>query len=159
MATETKTYDPAAIVVTIGGKDLSGYEPGTFVTLVRNVNNYDWTVGPDGVEGIRTKRNDRSALLTFTLRQTAAANFILSNLANRDEQGGEGGNDGVVKISISDTSTPETIYVTGKGWIEKPADANFAETPQGRAWQIRLSTVPMVHGSTPATAALAEQIT
>ncbi len=154
-ATESKTYNPANIIVTVGGAILSGFEAGTFVTLVRNVNNFDWTVGPDGVEGIRTKRNDRSALLTFTLRQTAAANLLLSNLANRDEQAG----DGVVPISITDTSAPATTYLTGKGWIEKPADANFAETPQGRAWAIRLADVPMVHGGTPATEALSASLT
>lgn len=153
-ATETKTYDPAEVTLTVGGAILSGFEPGTFITVVRNVNNYDWTVGPDGVEGIRTKRNDRSALLTLTLRQVSTSNFILSNLANRDETG----NDGVVPVSLTETAAPDTEYVTGKGWIEKPADANFAETPQGRAWQIRLSTVPMVHGGTPATAALADTI-
>ena len=154
-ATETKTYDPASITVTVGGAIITGFEPGTFITLVRNVNNFDWSVGPDGVDGVRTKRNDRSALLTLTLRQTATSNLILSNLANRDEQN----SDGVVSISITDISSVETKYLTGKGWIEKPADANFAETPQGRPWQIRLADVPMLHGGTPATAALAEQLT
>ena len=150
-ATETKTYNPADIVVTIGGAILTGFEAGSFVQLVRSVNNFDWSVGPDGIEGIRTKRNDRSALLTFTLRQTSSANLLLSNLANRDEQAG----DGVVPISITDISSPKTVYLAGKGWIEKPADATFAETPQGRAWQIRLADVPMVHGGTPGTDALA----
>ena len=154
-ATDVKTYDPAAIVLTMGGAILSGYEPGTFITLVRAVENFTYTVGPDGVEGIRTKTNNRSALLTFTLRQVATANLLLSNLANRDEQQA----DGVVPISITDILSVDTVYLTGKGWIEKPADANFAETPQGRAWLIRLADVPMVHGGTPATAALAATLT
>ncbi len=154
MATETKTYDPANVVVTVGGAILSGYEPGTFVALVREVNNFTFTVGPDGEEGVRTKSNNRSAVLTLTLRQTAASNLILSNLATRDEQD----SDGVVPIAITDISNPDTVYLTGKGWIEKPADGNFAETPQGRAWQLRMADVPMVHAGTPATAALTEQL-
>lgn len=155
MATETKTYNPANIVVTVGGRILTGFAPGTFVNLVREVNNFNFRVSADGTEGTRTKTNNRSALFTFTLEQVAASNLILSNLANRDEQQG----DGVVPISITDISSPDTVYLTGKGWIEKPADGAFAETPQGRAWAIRLADVPMVHGGTPATEALSASLT
>ncbi len=152
--TETKTYDPAGIVITIGGAIITGIAAGTFVQLVRNVNNYDLTIGGDGQEGIRTKRNDRSALLTLTLAHTANANKLLSNLANRDEAD----SDGVVPVSITDLASPDTVYLAGKGWIEKPADAAFADTPQGRAWAVRLVSIPMSHGGTPATAALAETL-
>ena len=148
--TETRTYDPALITVSIGGHQVSGFEPGTFVGLVRNADNSNFSVGPDGAEGIRTMINDRSALLTLTLRQTAPSNFVLANLANRDEVD----KDGVVPISILDINSPDTVYMSAKGWIEKPADANYAETPQGRAWLIRLAEVPMAHGGTPSTAAL-----
>ncbi len=155
MTTEVKTYDPRAISLSIGGHLVSGYEPGSFITITRAVNNYDFNIGPDGKEGIRTKRNDRSALLTLVLRQTAPSNLVLSNLANRDE--GEE-SDGVVPISVTDTLSPDVNYLSAKGWIEKPADATYAETPQGRSWQLRLAEVPMVHGGTPAAAALAETL-
>ena len=155
MPTETKTYDPAGLIVTIGGAIITGFAKGTFISLVRNVNNFDFEVSPDGEEGIRTKKNDRSGLLTLTLAQTALANFLLANLANRDEKDG----DGVVPISITDELSPDTTYLSGKGWIQKPADGTFAETPQGRNWQLQLAEVPMVHGGTPATAALAGTLT
>ena len=155
MATDIKTYDPAQIQVSVGGAILTGYEPGTFINLTRNVNNYDWTIGPDGKEGIRTKRNDRSGLLTFTLRQSSVANFILSNLANRDEVD----SDGVVPILISDLNNADTEFSSAKGWVEKPSDAVFAETPQGRPWMIRLAEVPMTHGGNPSTAALQGTLT
>ncbi len=155
MATEVKTYDPAQIALVVGGFLVTGFEPGTFVTVVRSVSNYGWTVGPDGVEGIRTKLNDKSALMTITLRQTSPANFVLSNFANKDETEGNA----VVPVSLADANSPDTEFVSAKGWIEKPADANYAETPQGRAWQIRLAEVPMVHGGTPSTEALAETLT
>ena len=160
MTTETKTYDPAAISITMGGAFIKGFESGTFVTITRNVNNFDWTVGSDGQEGIRTKRNDRSALLTLTLRQTSPANGVLARLANRDEVDG----DGVVPINVTDDRADteagkETTFVSGKAWVEKPSDAVYAETPQGRPWQIRFADVPMQHGGVPATAVITDALT
>ena len=154
MPPEIKHYDPAGIAIAIGGKDITGIEPGTFVTLTRTQNNYDTTIGPDGIEIIRTKRNDRTTLFTLTLRQSAPSNRILSNLANRDEKSG----DGIVPVSITDINSPDTVYMTGKGWIQKPADAAFGDAPQPRAWQLMLSEVPMTHGGTPAQDALTETL-
>lgn len=152
MATEVKTYDPAKVSVSVGGLLLTGFEPGTFITIVRTVNNFDYSVGPDGVDGIRTKRNDRSALLTLTLRQASVSNLPLSNMAAQDEVTA----DAVYPISISDLADPDgnTVYEAGKCWVEKPADVNYAETPQGRAWQLRIADLPMRTGGTPGTAAL-----
>ena len=156
--TQTKTYDPAGISIAIGGALITGFEPGTFLTLTRNANNFDTTLGPDGQELIRTKRNDRSALLTLTLRQTSPSNLVLANFANRDEVSG----DGVAAISITDEKSgaaPEDVnFSSGKCWVEKPSDAVYAETPQGRPWQIRLAEVPMNHAGIPATAVLTEAL-
>lgn len=150
MAVDVKTYDPAQTQVVIGGVILTGYEPGTFITISRNVNNYDYSVSPDGVEGVRAKRNDRSALLTFVMRQTSTSNLVLTNLANRDEVD----SDGVVPAQVTDLNNQDTQYISGKAWIEKPADAVYAETAQGRSWAIRMAEVSMNHGGNPATAAL-----
>lgn len=155
MATEVKTYDPAQVQASVGGAIITGFEPGTFINVVRNVNNFEYTVGPDGKDGIRTKRNDRSALFTFTLRQSSVGNLILSNLANRDEVD----SDGVVPVSITDLLSPDTEFLSASGWIEKPADGTFGETPQPRAWLIRLAEVPMTHGGNPATAILQGTLT
>ncbi len=154
MATDVKTYNPAKVQVTIGGVIITGFEPGTFITLTRNVNNYDFSVSPDGSEGVRSKRNDRSALLTLTMQQASVANFVLSNLANRDEVD----SDGVVPVQINEIGT-DTEFVSAKGWIEKPSDAVYAETAQGRPWAIRLADVPMTHGGNPTTAALQSTLT
>lgn len=155
MPTDVKTYDPAQIQLSVGGAILTGYEPGTFVTLTRNVDNFTATIGPDGKELIRTKSNDRSGLLTFTLRQSSVANLILSNLANRDEVD----SDGVVPCILSDLNNPDTEFASPKAWVQKPPDAVFADTPQGRPWQIYLAEVPMTHGGNPSTAALQGTIT
>lgn len=149
-ATRVTTYDPAQVQVSVGGAILTGFEPGTFITITRSQNNFDWSIGPDGVDGIRSKRNDRSALFTFTLRQVSVANLILANLANRDEVD----SDGVVPVQVIDLVNSDTQYVSGQGWIEKPSDAVFADSPQGRPWQIRMASVPMNHAGTPSTAAL-----
>lgn len=148
-ATDVKTYNPADVQVNIGGRIITGYEAGTFIQLERSVNNYDWSIGPDGVDGIRTKRNDRSALLTVTLRQSSVGNLVLANLANRDEVSA----DGVVPVQITELKT-NTRFVTAKGWIEKPPGVGYADNPQPRAWQIRLSEVPFELAGNPTVEAL-----
>jgi hypothetical protein len=154
MAVDLKTYDPAQVQVSIGGAIITGYEPGTFISVARSVNNFDYSVGPDGNEGIRAKRNDRSALLTLTLRQTAAAMALLSNLANRDEVS----SDGVVPVEVTEIGTENRI-TGGKGWIEKPPDVNYAETPQGRAWRIRIAEAPFELAGSPSVEALQGTLT
>lgn len=153
-ATDVKTYDPAQVQMNVGGSIITGFEAGTFISIVRNVNNFDWSVGPDGKEGIRTKRNDRSALVAFTLRQTSVGNLIMSNLANRDEVA----SDGVVPIQVTELGT-DTRFVSGKGWIEKPADVEYSETPSGRAWQVRMAEVPFEIAGNPTVEALTGTLT
>lgn len=156
MATETKSYDPAGIILIIGGIRITGYEPGTFIQLVRNVNNWESTIGPDGEDLIRTKLNDRSALLTLTLRQSALSNEVLSNWALKGEVPAEDGlSPDVTDVSITDLNSPDLNLTTGKGWVQKPADAAYGDSPQPRAWQIYMSIVPMVMPGTPGQAAVA----
>ncbi len=152
--TNVTTYDPAQVQVVVGGAILTGFEPVTFINIVRSVNNFITTIGPDGKELIRTKSNDRSALMTLTLRQVSAVNLILANLANRDEVD----SDGVVPIMVKEIGT-DTEFISAKGWIEKPADASYAETPQGRAWAFMLAEVPMGHAGNPTTPALQGTLT
>jgi len=154
MATQIKTYDPAAISMSVANIIVSGFEPGTFITLTRNTNNFVTTLGPDGKELIRTKRNDRSAMLTLTLRQSSDSNLSLANLAEQDEKNA----DGLVEIGISDATEgagASAIEFSGTGWVEKPSDASFAETPQPRAWIFRLAEVSMRHAGIPTKEVLA----
>lgn len=154
MATELKTYDPSRVILTIGGHRVTGFAPGTFINIVRSQNNFDGQVGPDGVDYIRTKKNDRSALMTFQLQQTAGSNRVLSNLATRDEVSA----DGVVPCQILDELSPDTIFVTGKAWIQKPPDGAYGDSPQPRSWQVMMVEVPMTHGGTPGTEALTDAL-
>lgn len=153
MPTTLKQYDPAKVQVSIGGSIITGYAQGTFINLVRNVNNWAWQVSPDGQEGVRSKTNDRSALLTFTLAQTSLGNELLANAANEDEISG----DRVYPVTITDLNGA-TLFESAKGWIEKPADASFAQDGQPRAWQIRLAEVAMRHAGNPEVAALESQL-
>lgn len=154
MPTDVKTYDPAAIALNVGGYLVTGFETGTFITLSRNVTNFDLKISVDGAIGERVKHNDKSALLTITLSQTSPANAVLSRLAARDEDDSSG----IVPVSISDTLAPDTEFATGKAWVEKPADAVFADDTQGRQWLIKFAEVVMFHGGTPTTEALTETL-
>jgi hypothetical protein len=148
-STILKNYDPSQVVLTVGGRIMTGYGEGTFITLVRNKNNFELIVNPTGDESVRSKVNNRSGLLSFTLLQTSTSNLILSNLANRDEIEA----DGVVPVSIKDLNG-ESEFIAARGYIEKTADAAFAATVQGRQWRLQIIEAPFVHGGTPSIGAL-----
>ena len=146
-----KTYDPKLVTISVNGNLITGFADGSFVNLDRSENNFALTVGADG-EGARAKTNNRSGLLTLTLMQTAISNLVLSKLAGKDETD----NSGVFPVVIADDSNTDgdTKFSSAKGWIEKPAPAEFAKGISNRAWAIMLYDVRMDHGGNPVTEAL-----
>lgn len=154
MASDVKNYDPAGVAVVFGGFLITGFAKGSFIRIVRSQANFTHSVSADGREHVRNKTNDRSAMCEIMLEQTALANLVLSNAASRDEAQG----DVVVPFAVTDVNSPDTIYASGKAWIEKPADAVLAEQSQPRTWQIKLLEVPMKHAGTPGVAVLTQAL-
>lgn len=152
MSTLLKTYDPAKVNLVIGGFRITGFDEGSFITLSRNMESWKYRQGPDGVEGVRSKSNNKSASLTIVLKHTAAANYVLSKLCRRDENTSEG----VVPLSLTDVSAPETGFISSAAWVQKPADAEFGAEDTPRRWTIALASVDMIHGGTPTAQALSE---
>ena len=43
------TYDPKAVILTVGGIPISGYSEGTFIDVTRNEPTWNLVVGADGL--------------------------------------------------------------------------------------------------------------
>ena len=125
---ETRTYDPALVIINVDGRDISGFADGTFVGMERNNDAFTLTVGADG-ENTRAKSNDRSGRFTFTLQQSSPSNDILSEIASQDERA----NGGVVPVRVADKSGT-TLGQAEKAWVVKKPATTFAKETENREW-------------------------
>lgn len=125
-----RQYDPALVVLTVDGQDISGFADGTFVLASRNNDLFTLTVGADG-EATRSKSNDLSGRITVTLQQTSISNDIFSALADADELS----NQGSFPIQVKDASG-NTLSSAETAWVVKKADATFGKETENREWII-----------------------
>lgn len=136
-----RTFDPANVVVSIGGVPMSGYADGTFLLVDRDEDAFTKVTGADGFT-TRVKSNNRGGSLTLTLKQSSPSNDILSGFANLDELS----NSGVVPILVKDLSGTST-YFSATGWIRKYPSSEFGKELNNREWIIDLADVDMFVGS------------
>ena len=138
-----RTYDPANVIVSIGGTPMSGYADGTFINVSRDENAFTKVTGADGEVG-RSKSNNRSGSLTLTLMQTSMSNDILSAIALLDEVS----NAGVVPVLVKEIGT-DTILMAGEGWIQKMPSYEASKEIGNREWILDLATLGMFEGGNP----------
>lgn len=138
-----RTYDPANVLVLIGGIPMSGFADGTFVMVTRDEDAFTKVSGADG-ETSRAKSNNRSGELTLTLMQTSMSNDILSGFALLDEVS----NAGIVPILVKEIGTL-TILMSGEGWIRKFPDASYSKDIENREWVFDLASLNMFEGGNP----------
>lgn len=134
------TFDPASVVITVGGIPMSGYADGTFALLSRSVDAWSMVTGADGLT-TRVKSNDRSGTLTLTLAQTSPSNDALSAFAIDDELN----NSGVVPILIKDLSG-STILFSATGWVQKFPDVEYSNILTDREWILGLADIDIFVG-------------
>lgn len=136
----TRTYDPKAITVVIGGFPMGGFADGTFVSVMRSNDAFTKTVGADG-DTTRVKSNDKSGELTLTLDQTSLSNDALSTIAIRDELA----NAGVVTVRIKDL-LGASLYVSATGWIRKVPEVEYGKETSTREWVLDLADLETFTG-------------
>jgi hypothetical protein len=114
---ETKTFDPAAIIATIGAWPVTGgWSPGTFVKASRNTDTFSSEAGATG-EVVRSRKHDKRGTIEFTFLRSAAINDYLSGLQAADEEFGTG----IVPISITDLNGTTKVFGS-ESWLKKPTD-------------------------------------
>lgn len=137
-----KTYDFSQVSVILGGITLSGFHEGTPVKVAYDEDAFSLLIGADG-DGARSKTNNRSGTITFSLLQTSAANAQLSALHALDIAGKNG--DGVVPLLIKDNSG-FSLHTAQTAWIKKFADATYGRDTEVREWTIQTDNLDSLIG-------------
>jgi hypothetical protein len=135
-----KTLDPKQIVIIFGADIIQGYADGSFVTVDRNEDSWNLSVGADG-EGTRTKSNNKSGQITLTLAQSSQSNQILSQAALADELD----NAGLRPILIKD-NLGTSLYSAELAYVKKPAASEFSNESTNREWIIETDNLQMFIG-------------
>lgn len=137
------TYDPSQVAIVFAGIPITGFADGTFLNVEQNEDSFTLQVGTDG-DGCRSKSNNRSGRVTFTLGQWSACNDLLSALHNLDVNTPNG--DGIGPLLIKDLSGT-SMYIAEKAWITKPPAAGFGREAESREWIIETLDLEQHHGS------------
>ncbi len=138
--TRVKNYDPAKITLVAAGTPIEGFADGTFVLAARNNQTFTSFTGADG-EGARSKSNDKSGTVTFTLAQTSASNDVLAAIHNTDEGTGLG----VFPVQIRDLNGT-TLVSAVTAWVQKPADVEFGREIATREWVLETTSLDIFPG-------------
>ena len=137
-----RTYYPNEVSLIAVGLPISGFAPGTFISVEKNEDAFTLQVGSDG-EGCRTRTNNFSGRITFTLQQSSALNDALSALHNIDTRSPSG--DGVLPSFIKDNSG-RTLVAAENSWIVRQPTTEFANEAGTREWIIESDDLNMQVG-------------
>lgn len=136
-----RSFDPKQVSITYGGKIITGFADGSFITVERNQQAQNLKVGTDG-EGTRVKTNDRSGKVTINLMQSSPSNDDLSSIAALDELS----NDGVLPFFMND-ATGTTIAAAATMWIQKLSNVEFSNEATARQWVLETDDLELFVGS------------
>lgn len=135
-----KTYDPSQVVATVGGRPLAGFAPGTFIEAERAEDAYSMTVGIDG-EGTRSKSNNKSGTVKFTLLSSSDSNDILSGFAAADELN----NGGLVPVLIKDLSG-RALIACEQAYVKKLPILGFDNEVREVEWILETDNLALFLG-------------
>lgn len=136
------TYYPDQVAMVFAGIPITGFADGTFLSVEQSEDSFSLQVGSDG-EACRSRTNNRSGRVTFTLGQWSAANDLLSALHNVDISTPNG--DGIGPLLIKDNSG-RSLFAAEKAWIVKPPTGEFAREAGSREWVVETDSLVQQHG-------------
>lgn len=140
------TFDPAQLLISVGGVPISGFADGEFVSITSNNPQFTRVTGADGFTS-RVKSNDYSGTMTLTLAQTSPSNDVLSAFLNADRLT----NTGVVPVLIKDLNG-SSIYFSATAWIQQFPDITYSNEMSNRAWTLELAEIDIFVGGNEAQA-------
>lgn len=126
------TYNANNVVAVLGGKLLSGFADGTFITVEQNADTWIPIVGTDG-NVTRARSNDTSGKLTIMLQQSSPSNSYLMSLATADALTGKG----AVPFLLRDTNG-ETLISALQVFNTKPPSVEYSREVTNRSWDFYL---------------------
>lgn len=142
MAELTGSYDPAQVIVTVGGVILSGFSDGDHIIARRAEDMYFTRVGSDG--GVARARNaNKMGEFEFKLLQTSKANDLLSALLATNDLINDG--KAVFPIAVVDGSGRSLAAAT-QCWIKAIPEGTFGKEVTERPWVFTAADLKVFHG-------------
>lgn len=141
MAKQFSTYDFNEVDLIVGGLPLSGFQGGSNIGVEYNTDAWTFQPNVDG-GGTRSKSNNLSGRITFTLSQGSESNNFLSALAQIDQQS----NGGAVPASVTYKSG-SSVHVAENAWIVKIPRAEYSGESAGREWVLESDNLVSFLGS------------
>jgi hypothetical protein len=132
------SYDPAAIVFSIGGKLITGFMDGTPITVEWDEDTWTEKVGIDG-EFARARNRTQKGRITFSLLQTSASNDVLSAMVDADEAAGVPAGMAQLQDLLG-----TTLVGGDESYLLKRANVQLGKEIQGREWVL---VVPRLIGN------------
>lgn len=136
------TYDPSKITLSIMGFLVTAYAPGTFVTVKRNKDQKELTIGAGG-EDSWTNILDKSGDMEFVVLQTSLDNDVLTGMVAKDETD----NSQIGPCVLADLLGTTLCSTVGR--IIKYPDVVYAAGQEARKWLVRGGQMAMVVGGNP----------
>lgn len=130
-------YNFADVIVIVGPYHITGFASGSSIKVERNSDSWTFQPNVDG-GGTRSKSNNKSGRVTFSLAQTSGSNDDLSTLVQIDELTSGGS----FPLSITDNNG-NSLHSAETAWIVKPATSEYGAESAGREWI--LETDNLVH--------------
>jgi len=138
----TGTYNPAEVVVTVGGVILSGFSDGDHIIARRNEDVSSMRAGNDGGVG-RAINPNKSGEFEFKLLQTSQANDLLSTLVNADDL--VNGGKSQFPIAVLDGSG-RSLAVATQCWVKTLPEMTFGKETGERVWVFSAADLKMQIG-------------
>ena len=123
-------YDPALVILIVGGSPMSGYADGTFLEVAFDEQQWNKVTGADGLTQ-RSKTNNFAGSITLTLLNSAASNDVLSALWAQDRNSSTG----AVPVLMKDLSG-RTLWQAQHGWVQQMPNQGFSKNAENREWVI-----------------------
>ena len=144
MAFQTKVYNSDEITIAMGPVLVNeGFADGEFLRIESNTEIAQSVVGTNGEVAV-SRTNDRRALVTILLLQTAAANLGLSVLANLFKLSPNSA--GAIVPFLAKDQNGTSIHTAQNAWVMKEPDVSYDRTAQSREWQIETANMARIDG-------------
>jgi hypothetical protein len=127
-----RTYAPGRTIASFWGQLLTGFGD-EIVTCKRTEDVFETVVGADG-EVARRQSSNKTGEVQVTVKQTSAANAILSSLLRADELSGVSG---VGPLLVKD-NTGTTMW-SGDGWLKGWPEVKRSKDAVDHVWTIACS--------------------
>ena len=135
-----KNYDPSELVLVFGGKLIEGTAATSRVKITLP-DLYNFVASGDGKEYARGKTNNRSAMVEFSLLQTAASNTDLHAMLKEDDTTTGGLSR---TCQIKNAASGKVILSSDASFIMGPPnDASYAAEVGTNVWKIQCADVEL----------------